>query len=231
VPTWFRLGDRDLATHLFRTQRLHAGASLTEVTAEITAAWGLRTRLLPMSDDRIATRITVEDSAGGAPRELAMQEWFVRERCEPAVVAVAFAGADRAAPAPGVLDALREAESILLCPSNPVISIGPILAVPGIRDVLVERRDHVVGVSPIIGGRPVKGPADRLMGPLGIDVSSVGVARTYREFCSALVIDTADAADTDRIAALGVRPIVTDTLMRDARVAAALARETLAAVA
>ena len=118
---------------------------------------------------------------------------------------MAFDGADQASPAPGVLDALREAESILLCPSNPVISIGPILAVPGIREVLVERRDRVVGVSPIIGGRPVKGPADRLMGPLGIDVSCVGVARAYREFCSALVIDTADAADADRVAALGVR--------------------------
>lgn len=231
APTWFRLGDRDLATHLFRTQRLRAGLPLSAVTAEVTAAWGLRTRLLPMSDDRVATRITVEDEPGGTRRELAMQEWFVRERCEPAVVDVAFAGADAATPAPGVLDALVEAETILLCPSNPVISIGPILAVPGIRDVLVARRDHVVGVSPIIGGRPVKGPADRLMGPMGIEVSSVGVAAAYREVCAALVIDTADAHDADRVAALGVRPVVTDTLMRDARVAAALARETLAAVA
>ncbi|MFM8304265.1 MAG: 2-phospho-L-lactate transferase [Actinomycetota bacterium] len=231
LPTWFRLGDRDLGTHLFRTQRLRAGATLTEVTHEITTAWGLPTRLLPMSDDRVATRITVEDSPGSPRRELAMQEWFVRERCEPTVVAVGFAGADRATAAPGVLDALREAETIVVCPSNPVISIGPILAVPGIREVLTARRDRVVGVSPIIGGRPVKGPADRLMGPLGIDVSCVGVARTYRDFCSALVIDTTDAAAADRVAALGVRPIVTDTLMRDARVAATLARETLAAVA
>ena len=231
APTWFRLGDRDLATHLFRTQRLRAGAGLTEATAEVTAAWGLRTRLLPMTDDRVATRITVADSPGGPTRELAMQEWFVRERCEPAVVAVHFAGADTATPAPGVIEALRTAETIVICPSNPVISIGPILAVPGIREVLVERRDRVVGVSPIIGGRPVKGPADRLMGPLGIDVSSVGVARAYREFCSTLVIDTVDARDARRIADLGVRPVVADTLMRDARVAAALARETLAAVA
>ena len=160
-----------------------------------------------------------------------MQEWFVRERCEPTVAAVHFAGATAATPAPGVLDALRDAETILVCPSNPVISIGPILAVPGIREVLAERRDHVVGVSPIIGGRPVKGPADRLMRPLGIEVSSVGVAATYRDVCSALVIDTADAHDAARIADLGVRPVVTETMMRDSRVAAALARETLAAVA
>lgn len=231
APTWFRLGDRDLATHLFRTERLRAGATLTDVTAAVTAAWGLRTRLLPMSDDRVATRITVEDGPGGPRRELAMQEWFVRERCEPAVVEVAFAGAADAVPAPGVLDALAAAETILVCPSNPVISIGPILAVPGIRDLLVARRDRVVGVSPLIGGRPVKGPADRLMHPLGIEVSSVGVAHAYREFCATLVVDTADAADVERITALGVRPVVTDTLMRDARIAAALARETLAAVA
>ena len=231
ASTWFRLGDRDLATHLFRTQRLRAGATLTEVTAEIGAAWGLGPRLLPMTDDRVATRITVADAPGEPTRELAMQEWFVRERCEPPVVRVHFDGAHAARPAPGVLDALRAADTIVICPSNPVISIGPILAVPGIRDVLVERRDRVVGVSPIIGGRPVKGPADRLMGPLGIDVSSVGVARAYRDFCAALVIDTLDERDARRIADLGVRPVVTETLMRDARVAAALARETLAAVA
>jgi LPPG:FO 2-phospho-L-lactate transferase len=232
VPTWFRLGDRDLATHLFRTQRRRAGATLSQVTAEIAAAWGLRVRLLPMTDDRVATRIAVAESPGGPPvGELAMQEWFVRERAEPPVVGVRFAGVEHARPAPGVLEALRTAETIVVCPSNPIISIGPILAVPGIRDVLVDRRDRVVGVSPIVGGRPVKGPADRLMAPLGIDVSSVGVARAYRDFCATLVIDTLDARDARRIAELGVRPVVTDTLMRDARVAAALARETLAAVA
>jgi LPPG:FO 2-phospho-L-lactate transferase len=228
--TWFRLGDRDLATHLFRTEQLAAGNTLSETTARITAAWGLEPRLLPMSDDRVATRITVEaDSA--TTRELAMQEWFVRERCEPPVVSVRFDGADHAAPAPGVLDALHDAETILVCPSNPVISIGPILAVAGVRDALIARRERVVGVSPIIAGRPVKGPADRLMGPLGIDVSCVGVAREYRAFCSTLVIDSGDAARVGEIEALGVHAVAADTLMTDARVAAALARETLAAVA
>jgi len=226
--TWFRLGDRDLATHLHRTERRRAGVPLHRITADIASAWGVRSRLLPMTDDRVATRITARGPDGTT--EYAMQEWFVRERAEPVVEAVAFAGAADARPAPGVLEALHDAETIVLCPSNPVISIGPILAVPGIREVLVERRDRVVGVSPIVGGRPVKGPADRLMGPLGIDVSSVGVARAYRDFCSALVIDVRDAADADAVAALGVRPVVTDTLMRDARIAAALARETLAAV-
>ena len=223
--TWFRLGDRDLATHLFRTRLLRDGVTLSEATARITAAWGLGPRLLPMTDDRVATRITTDLG------DLAMQEWFVRERCEPAVLDVRFAGAAESTPADGVLDAIAEADTVLVCPSNPVISIGPILSVPGIRDALVARRDRVVGVSPIIAGRPVKGPADRLMGPMGIDVSCVGVAREYRAFCSALVIDTGDASRAGEIEALGVRAVVADTLMTDARVAAALARDTLAAVA
>jgi len=230
APTWFRLGDRDLATHLFRTGLVRDGLPLSAVTARIASAWGLGLRLLPMSDDRVATRIAARGT-DGVVREHAMQEWFVRERSEPPVVAVRFEGADTARPGPGVLDALADAETILVCPSNPVISIGPILAVPGIRDVLVARRDRVVGVSPIIAGRPVKGPADRLMGPLGIDVSCVGVAREYRDFCAALVIDAGDAGRAREVEALGVRAVVADTLMTDARVAAALARETLAAVA
>jgi LPPG:FO 2-phospho-L-lactate transferase len=225
VENWFRLGDRDLATHLFRTRLLRGGETLSAATARIARAWDVAPRLLPMSDDRIATRIAVD---GG---ELAMQEWFVRERCEPPVVGVRFDGAAIATPAPGVLDAISTAETILVCPSNPVISIGPILAVPGVRDALIDRRERVVGVSPIIAGRPVKGPADRLMGPLGIDVSCVGVAEEYREFCSTLVIDAGDAARAREIDALGVRVVTADTLMTDARVAAALARDTLAAVA
>ena len=183
TPTWFRLGDRDLATHLYRSARRRAGASLTEVTDEIASAWGVRTRLLPMTDEPVATRITVQ-GPDGTPEELALQEWFVRERAEPPVLSVRFDGASQARPAPGVTEAISAAETILICPSNPVISIGPILAVPGIRELLRSRRDRVVGVSPIIGGRPVKGPADRLMGPLGIEVSCVGVAEAYRDLCA-----------------------------------------------
>lgn len=229
VPTWFRLGDRDLATHLFRTQRRRDGASLSELTAEITRAWGVRTRLLPMTDDRVATRIRVSGPSG--VEDLAMQEWFVRHRAEPPVVDVRFEGADRARPAPGVLESLASAETIVVCPSNPIISIGPILAIPGVRDLLVERRDRVVGISPIVAGRPVRGPADRLMGPLGLEVSSAGVAHVYRDFCSTLVIDRADRDLVPTIEAMGVRAITTDTVMRDATVATALARKTLAAVA
>jgi LPPG:FO 2-phospho-L-lactate transferase len=229
VETWFGLGDKDLATHLFRTQRLRDGAPLSQVTAEITASWGIATKLVPMTDDRVATRITVRSPNGTT--ELAMQEWFVRERAEPPVVSVRFEGAERATPAPGVLDALHDAEAILICPSNPIISIGPILAVPGIRDVLVARRDRVVAVSPIVGGAPVKGPADRLMGPLGLEVSCVGVADAYREIASTLVIDAVDAARAAEVEAHGVRAIVTDTIMRSPEVAASLARDTLAAVA
>ncbi len=228
--TWFRLGDRDLATHLYRTERLAAGATLTEVATEIAAAWGVVPRLLPMSDDRVATRVTVSRE-GGRREVLAMQEWFVRERAASAVVAVDFDGAESSRPAPGVLEALDTAETVLVCPSNPVISIGPILAVPGIREVLTRRRDRVVGVSPIIAGAPVKGPADRLMGPLGIEVSCVGVARAYADFCGTLVIDSGDAQRAREVEAAGVRAVVADTLMTDARVAAALARHTLDAVA
>jgi len=232
APTWFRLGDRDLATHLYRTQRLReGGASLSEVSSELAAAWGVRSRLLPMSDDRVATRIDARLPGDDDVAELRMQEWFVQHRSEPPVVAVRFEGAATATAAPGVLEALHAAETILVCPSNPVISIGPILAVAGIRDTLVRRRDRVVGVSPIIAGAPVKGPADRLMGPLGIEVSCVGVARSYADFCGTLVIDAGDAGRAAEVEAQGVRAVVAETLMRDARVAAALARHTLDAVA
>jgi LPPG:FO 2-phospho-L-lactate transferase len=230
LPTWFRLGDRDLATHLFRTERLHAGLPLSAVTREITEAWDVRTRLVPMTDDRVRTRITVANE-DGTTRELAMQEWFVRERSQPPVRAVRFEGADNAAPAPGVLDALLNAEAIVICPSNPIISIGPILAVPGIRDALVARRNRVVAVSPIVGGAPVRGPADRLMGPLGLEVSCVGVAEAYREIAGTLVIDAVDRDRARDVEALGLRAVVADTIMDRLDVAAALARETLAAVA
>jgi LPPG:FO 2-phospho-L-lactate transferase len=182
-----------------------------------------------MSDDPVRTRITTAD--GDTTRELRMQEWFVRERAQPPVVSVRFEGASEARPAPGVLDAIAAAEAIVLCPSNPVISIGPILAVPGIRDALVARRDRVVGISPIVGGAPVRGPADKLMAPLGIDVSCVGVARAYAPFCSTLVIDSVDEGRVAEVEAAGVRAVVADTMMHTPEIAAALARRSLEAVA
>ncbi len=226
---WFRLGDRDLATHIFRTEQLRAGRPLSAVTADVRRAFGVDVEVLPVSDDPLRTVISALES--GLARDYAMQEWFVRERCEPEVVAVRFEGASTAKPAQGVLESLHGAETIVLCPSNPVISIGPLLEVTGIREVLVERRDRVVAVSPIVGGAPVKGPADRLMRPLGIEVSCVGIARTYAAICSTLVIDTIDADRAPEIEAIGLRCTVTNTLMRDPGVAAELARHTLAAVA
>jgi len=230
VDTWFRLGDKDLATHLYRTNRMREGAPLSEITAEITRAWSVGARLLPMTDDAVRTRITVQRGPGRV-EEIAMQRWFVGERAGPPVVSVRFDGAETARPAPGVLDALADADTIVICPSNPVISIGPILAVPGIREALVARRERVIAISPIVGGAPVKGPADRLMGPLGIDVSCVGVAHEYAPICGALVIDAVDAHRAAEVEAAGVRAIVTDTMMRSPEIATELARRTLGAVA
>jgi LPPG:FO 2-phospho-L-lactate transferase len=228
VPTWFNIGDRDFATHLYRTERLRAGAALSEVTADIARAWGLQCRLIPMTDDVVATRITAAMPEG--PVELALEEWFVREHCEPPVISVRFDGADTARPAPGVLDILGSAAAIVICPANPILSIAPILAVPGIRDA-VAAHDHVVGISNLIAGTAVRGPADRLLADLGIEASCVGVASAYRDLCAAFVIDAQDAQRAPEVEALGVRAVVTDTLMRDVDVATSLARETLAAVA
>lgn len=225
-PTWFRLGDLDLATHIHRTHRLAEGDTLADVTTAIAHAWNLDLRILPMSNDPIRTRITDLDG-----REFAMQEWFVRERCEPLVASVRFDGAERAAAAPGVLDALRDADTIVVCPSNPVISIGPVLAVPGVLELMKDRREDTVAICPIVGGAPVKGPADRLMKALDIEVSPLGVARHYAEWCSTLVLDAVDAHYAPKIEAIGVRAIVTDTMMRSPEIAAQLATVVLAAVA
>jgi LPPG:FO 2-phospho-L-lactate transferase len=228
VPTWFNIGDRDFATHLYRTERLRNGDPLSAVTADIARAWGLECRLVPMTDDVVATRITAATAAGEV--ELALEEWFVRERCEPPVVSVRYDGAESSHPAPGVIDALHDADVIIICPANPILSIAPILAVPGIRETVTEHA-RVVGISNLIAGTAVRGPADRLLADLGIEASCVGVAHAYRDLCAAFVIDDQDAARAGEVQALGVRPVVTDTLMTDVGVAAALARETLAAVA
>ena len=230
-PTWFRLGDADLATHLYRTSRLREGATLTEVTAEIALAWDLKVKLLPMTDDRVATVIDLASAGGEAPATMAMQEWFVRERAQPPVAAVRFEGAAEAKPGPAVLDALAEADAVLLCPSNPVISIGPILALPGVRDVLRAERARVVAVSPIIRGATVKGPADRLMAAAGIEVSCAGVASIYADICATLLVDESDADRVADVESHGVRAVVAPILMRDADGAADLARRALDVVA
>ncbi len=219
---WFNLGDRDLGTHLFRTQRLLEGATLSEVTAEIAAAWGIELRLLPVTDDRIETRVTTVDEG-----EIGFQEYFVRRRHQVAVTEVRFAGAEACAPAPGVLDAIGSADALIVAPSNPVVSIGPLLAVPGVREALAARRDRAVAISPIIAGKALKGPADRLMVELGHDASVVGVAGLYRDLVGTLVVDRADAEHAPAIEELGMRCLVTDTVMHDPEVAARLCRTVL----
>ncbi len=223
--TWFRLGDRDLGTHLYRTHRLDQGATLSEVTAELARARGVQVRLLPVSDDPVRTHLRL---ASG--HEVPFQEYFVRLRHDVAVAAVRFAGADQARPAPGVLEAVDDAEVVVVCPSNPVVSIGPVVAVPGLLDHLRRRRDVVVAVSPIVAGAAIKGPAARLMAESGFEPSVVGVARWYAPWVSTLVVDRADEALAPAVEAEGVRCVVADTFMSDVRRAAELSRAVLGAL-
>jgi LPPG:FO 2-phospho-L-lactate transferase len=223
--TWFNLGDRDLATHLYRTQRLAEGADLATVTAEIARAWGLSLNVVPMSGQRVETRLTVEGPDG--PEEIGFQEYFVHRRHSVVVRKVRFDGIDDARPAPGVLGAIQGAEHVVIAPSNPIVSIGPVLAVPGLRDALVARRDRVVAVSPIVAGAALKGPADRLLTELGHEASVVGVARLYRDVASTLVVDEADAGLASRVEGEGMRCVVTPTVMHGPDEAAALARTVL----
>lgn len=219
---WFNLGDRDLATHLYRTQRLRDGAGLASVTEEIARAWGLELRLLPVTEDRLRTMVTVVDEG-----EIGFQEYFVRRHHDVAVTAVRIDGAEQARPTPGALEAIAAADTIVIAPSNPIVSIGPLLAVPGIRDALVAVRERTVAISPIIGGAALKGPADRMMRELGHDSSVTGVARLYGELAGTLVVDEADAALREAVVAEGLHCVVTPTVMTDATVATALARTVL----
>ena len=223
--TWFRLGDLDLATHLYRTQRLAEGAGLAAVTAEIAAAWGVEVRLVPMSEEPVRTVLTVEGEG-----DLSFQQYFVARRHDVTVESVRFPGADAATPGPGVLDAISTADAVVICPSNPIVSIGPILAVPGIADAVRARRDRTVAVSPIVAGSALKGPADRLMRELGHDASVVGVARIYAPLASVLVIDEADADLASAVEEQGMRAVVTASVMTTPVVARRLAETTLAAV-
>lgn len=220
--TWFRLGDRDLATALHRTLRLAAGAGLAEVADEIRRGFGVGCRILPMSEAPCPTYVGL---AGG--RRVHFEEYLARDGAPDEVRDVDLSAAARARPGPGVLEAIAEADAILVCPSNPVVSIGPIVAVPGVRDALRGGAAPVVAVSPLIGGAPVKGPADRLLRGVGAEVSARGVAGLYRDFCDGFVLDERDAAQRADVEALGLRAVATATLMRDDAVAEALARTTL----
>jgi LPPG:FO 2-phospho-L-lactate transferase len=216
--TWFGLGDRDLGTHLYRTQRQAEGAPLSTVTGEIARAWGLELTVLPVTDDPLRTMITLADTG----EEIGFQDYFVARRHAVPVKGVRVAGAPEARPAPGVLDAIAGAGTVVVAPSNPIVSIGPVLAVPGVQEAVEARRDTVVAISPLVGGRALKGPADRLLRELGHEKSVVGVARLYAPFTGTLVIDEADADRADEVRAEGLRCVVTDTIMRDPAAAAAL---------
>lgn len=220
---WFQLGDRDLATHIHRTQLLRRGKTLSEVIDDLRIRLGLKLRILPMSDQPVQTYVRTPAGL------LHFEEYFVKRRCSDPVQDVVFVGADAAKPAPGVLDAIKEAEAILIAPSNPVVSIGSILSVPGIHDTLHEASGMVVAISPLVGGMPIKGPADKLMRGLHMEVSAVGVARYYRDFLDVMIIDQQDAHLLDAIEDLGIPALATNTIMRDAASKAALARNALEA--
>jgi LPPG:FO 2-phospho-L-lactate transferase len=206
-PGWFRLGDRDLGLHLERTRRLHNGETLSQVTQHICRAWGIQARVLPMSDDSIPTSVYTIDQG-----ELPFQEYFVRRQCRPQVTGFSFNNIERARPAPGVLEALTEADQVVLCPSNPWVSVAPILAVPGVRAALAGK--NVTAVTPIIGGQAVKGPAAKMYAELGIEPSALAVARHYGSLLHGFVLDDIDRSLAPAVAELGMQVLVTDTLMK-----------------
>lgn len=223
-PVWFNLGDRDLATHLHRTRLLREGGTLTEVTRAIAQALHVTATVLPMSDQAVRTRILGPDGW------LAFQEYFVREKAQVEVRAVNYAGAPSARPAPGVLDALQTADAVLVCPSNPITSIGPILAVPGVVEGLRATEAAVVAVSPIVGGDAVSGPAGRLMAGAGLPVSATGVARAYGGWLDVLVFDERDRALAAEIQAAGAAAVSAPTMMSSREAEVTLARHVLAAI-
>jgi LPPG:FO 2-phospho-L-lactate transferase len=207
-PIWFQLGDRDLATHIHRTAMLKDGATLSEAIESIRTAHGVAVRILPMSDSAVPTIVDTDEG------RMHLQDYFVRRRCEPHLRGITFEGAEHACPALGVVDCLLAADVIVIAPSNPLISIGPILAVPGIREVLRERRARVIAVSPLVGGKSLKGPSDKMMREMGYEVSAVGVARLYRDICSIFIVDETDADHCATIKELGMSLVACPTVMR-----------------
>jgi len=218
---WFKLGDRDLATHVLRTSRMRSGETLTEVTARLSAALGVESAVLPMSDDPVST--VLETLEG----RLEFQEYFVRRGQRDEVFGIELRGIEEARPTEGVLAAISGADAIVLCPSNPVVSVRPILALPGMMEALTSSSAPKVAVSPIVGGRALKGPADRMLASLGREVSSTGVARMYEGLVDGMVIDRIDERERAGIEAIGMRVLATESVMRDAEDRARLASETL----
>jgi LPPG:FO 2-phospho-L-lactate transferase len=226
LEAWFGLGDRDLATHLYRTVRRGEGAPLSQITAELAARLGVSARLLPMSDEEVRTRIT---TAGGVR---SFQEYLVKHGAAEDIERIELVGIEAARPAPGLLEAIAAAERIVICPSSPVVSIGTILAVPGVRPALAARRERTVAISPIIGGRPVEGPADRFLAGAGYtECSAAQMARLYADVAGSFVLDARDAAEAEPVAAAGGAPVLADALMPDRPARARLAAAALEAVA
>ncbi|HEU4343462.1 MAG TPA: 2-phospho-L-lactate transferase [Candidatus Binatia bacterium] len=223
--SWFKLGDKDLATHITRTRLLREGLKLSAVTDRLCSSLGLTAKILPMSDDRVETR--VQTFAG----EISFQEYFVKERWQPEVKRVYYAGSETCRPAPGAIEAIEQASAVIICPSNPVTSIGPILATPGIRKALVETEASVIGVSPIIGQSAVSGPAHKLMSAMDAEPSAAGVARTYADFVDVFLIDREDDSLRSGIEALGITVVPTSILMNSLSAKRRLAREVMALVA
>lgn len=218
-PSWFRLGDQDLGTHLERTRRLTAGEPLSAVTAAFCSAWGIGPRVLPMSDQPVRTMVSTDEG------ELAFQHYFVQRACEPKVKSFRFAGVESAQPALGTAEAIEQADLVVINPSNPWVSIAPILAIPQLRAAIAGKR--VVAVSPIIGGKAVKGPAAKMFGELGIEPSALAVAQYYGALLDGFVLDSIDAAQEAAVRELGIMPLVTATLMQDRAHRARLAQEVL----
>jgi len=217
-PTWFRLGDRDLATHLERTRRLQQGERLSEVVAAFCQAWGIKVKVLPMSDDPVSTIVLTKEGD-----ELGFQDYFVAQQCQPEVKGFRFMGSETAQPAPGVLEALWGADLVILCPSNPWVSIGPILSLPGVREALMQK--PVIAVSPLVGGQALKGPAAKMFRELGWQPSPLAVARFYQPLLHGILVDNSDAMMAEEIQRLGIIPHVTDIVMRDKQDRIRLAKE------
>lgn len=209
AETWFRLGDRDLATHIYRSYLRERGLTPSEITAMIAKSFGINTRILPMTDEEVETWIATDVG------EMHFQEYLIKMEMKPKVTGVLIKGIEGARPAPGVIQAIEEARGIIICPSNPIISIGPILRVSGIREALKRTRAKVIAISPLVGGMPLKGPADRLMRGLGLEVSSTQIAKLYMDFLDEMVIDERDATEADAISSIGIKPRVIDTVMSD----------------
>jgi LPPG:FO 2-phospho-L-lactate transferase len=214
---WFNLGDRDFATSILRTNMLKNGLTLSEVSEKVSRDLGLKLKILPMTDDKFVTHIRIAEGS------IHFEEYMVKRAGQDQVLGVEFVGADTAKPAAGVVEAIMNSERVIICPSNPIVSIGTILSISGVREAMRKTGAKKVAVSPIVGGAPIKGPADKLLRGLGVEVSAFGVAKLYSDFLDAIVIDTVDAAEKSQIEALGIKVTIANTLMKDLASKTALA--------